>query len=553
MANKVEIIIEAVDKASKELKSVEKELGNVEQAGKKSSSMFSDMSGALVAVGVAAGAVGAGLMVAKKAFEFGKEGAQLALTEERFNRLAVSIGTTGDALMKDLGPAMGGMISKAEMMGAATDFMSLGLVKSHDEAIRLANVSGQLGMNMNQLVLTLTNKTTMRFDALGVKVDGFKEKVKELEKQGLSAEEAFNEAFLQQAEQQLELVGSAAGTAAGQFSVFEANIKNSMDEMKLGIMNALLPVIEAMNEYVVAQDALANALDAGVMTQKEYNKSQMLLAQGVDITTQATEELAREVEEAEEAMRAATSEASSFDAAMLLAAESGDGLTESVDEAGSTIMTANEAMKKYTETLLFNIAAASLTAEQALILATQMGLVDEKTVFAYESIAILNAELARTGDIEEYNRNVLMLRGNLDSLPRNITIKIGMQISTFGKGMSLTGTGATQWPTIPLPAVQGPPLPPPAPGSLEGKLKPGLAAGGPVTAGSPYIVGERGSPEMFVPDSDGTIYNRNQLGSGMEKEMQAQSNLLASISKSLSGMESGIIRGMRDAVELAAL
>jgi len=33
---------------------------------------------------------------------------------------------------------------------------------------------------------------------------------------------------------------------------------------------------------------------------------------------------------------------------------------------------------------------------------------------------------------------------------------------------------------------------------------PGLAAGGPVRAGSPYIVGERG-PELFVPNSSGTI------------------------------------------------
>jgi len=39
----------------------------------------------------------------------------------------------------------------------------------------------------------------------------------------------------------------------------------------------------------------------------------------------------------------------------------------------------------------------------------------------------------------------------------------------------------------------------------------GKAAGGPVSAGSPYIVGETG-PELFVPTGSGTIMNNNRLG-----------------------------------------
>ena len=42
-------------------------------------------------------------------------------------------------------------------------------------------------------------------------------------------------------------------------------------------------------------------------------------------------------------------------------------------------------------------------------------------------------------------------------------------------------------------------------------LLPGRAAGGPVSAGSPYIVGERG-PELFVPGRSGGIVPNNQLG-----------------------------------------
>jgi lambda family phage tail tape measure protein len=41
----------------------------------------------------------------------------------------------------------------------------------------------------------------------------------------------------------------------------------------------------------------------------------------------------------------------------------------------------------------------------------------------------------------------------------------------------------------------------------------GRAAGGPVSAGTPYIVGEKG-PELFMPTSSGTIVANNKLSSG---------------------------------------
>lgn len=48
--------------------------------------------------------------------------------------------------------------------------------------------------------------------------------------------------------------------------------------------------------------------------------------------------------------------------------------------------------------------------------------------------------------------------------------------------------------------------------SLLGVL-PGMASGGPVSANSPYIVGEVG-PELFIPNSNGTIVSNDKLTSG---------------------------------------
>ena len=41
---------------------------------------------------------------------------------------------------------------------------------------------------------------------------------------------------------------------------------------------------------------------------------------------------------------------------------------------------------------------------------------------------------------------------------------------------------------------------------------PGRAMGGPVSGGSPYVVGEKG-PELFVPHASGTIVPNNKMGS----------------------------------------
>jgi len=215
--------------------------------------------GATALAGIATAAV-----VMKKAFEFGKEGAQLQYMQERFDRLAVSVGTTGDVLLGKMKEATKGTLSDLEAMAAASDLLALGLAKDTDEAIRLATVQAGLAMDTTQLVLTLTNQTTMRFDQLGVSVDGFKEKVAELKETGLDANAAFKEAFLQQAEMQLDKVGNAADSAAGEYARLEANVKNATDAFKIHVSQGLLPVVEQMNRQFDAQKEEISLINMGV-------------------------------------------------------------------------------------------------------------------------------------------------------------------------------------------------------------------------------------------------------------------------------------------------
>jgi hypothetical protein len=212
-------------------------------------------------------ALTASAVAIQQMYKAAREGAALEYSKEKFDRLAQSIGTTADALMGELQVATKGTLSNFEAMALASDLLSLGLAKNSDEAVRLATVQSGLGMDLNQLVLTLTNQTTMRFDALGVSVDGFKERVAELEEQGYSANDAFQEAFLQQAEKQLLRVGNAADSTIGTFKRFEAATKDLGDEFKMAMAEGLEPYVKSM----------VDAMDAGEKMVKVQQSARKVL------------------------------------------------------------------------------------------------------------------------------------------------------------------------------------------------------------------------------------------------------------------------------------
>ena len=219
----------------------------------------------------------------KRAYEFAREGADLEYMASKFDNLTASIGTTTDALMKDLRSATEGTVSDMNLMTSATGFMALGLADSHDEVVRLTSVAGQLGMDMNELVLTLTNQTTRRFDQLGVSVAGFDEKVQALEATGMSANDAFNEAFLQQAEEQIERVGSVTEESIGSFMRFEASIGNLAKKMQtvatpvtesfISTLTDGINVMSGNSGWAEILDDVNDSVGKGIPTYENYRQS----------------------------------------------------------------------------------------------------------------------------------------------------------------------------------------------------------------------------------------------------------------------------------------
>jgi hypothetical protein len=274
----------------------------------------------------------------KKGYDFAREGAALDFTTVKFERLSQSIGTTSQFLLNDLRAATKGTYSDMQLMASATDLVALGLTKDHDETVRLASVSAGLNMDMNQLVLTLTNMTTMRFDALGVQVDGFDEKVKQLEATGMSTNDAFKEAFLQQAEAQLLKVGNAADTALGTFMKFEAQTANLKDEMKMLSAEALSPLIPVATDFVsVLNDdilAMQKMEEQGInwfTATREQTEAIYAQIEAERTATDTTKELAAAVQvakQSEEELAAAAKLVSQENQSFLgVLGQSGDALT----------------------------------------------------------------------------------------------------------------------------------------------------------------------------------------------------------------------------------
>lgn len=192
----------------------------------KAKTAFGNLKSAILPIGVALGAVA---VAAKAALESFKRGAELELARSRFENLTASIGTTADVMLTKMRDATRGMISDAELMASGSDIISLGLAKTEEQAVRLASVVGQLGWDMQQVILTFANNSTMRLDALGLSVADVTARAKELEAAGYSMDEAFDLAVIEAGEKKLGLLGSAADTTAGKIKQLEAMWANARD------------------------------------------------------------------------------------------------------------------------------------------------------------------------------------------------------------------------------------------------------------------------------------------------------------------------------------
>jgi hypothetical protein len=582
MAN-VQIVLSALNNASSSITKVKADIKQLGDSGKTAEGgvkgLGAALGGAWTTALAAAGAIAAVGAAIGKTYEIAKEGAELEYAEDRFNNLAIAAGTAADVLLGDMREATKGMMSDAELVASGADLMALGLAKSHDEVVRLTSVAGALNMNMNQLVLTLTNQTTMRFDALGVSVDGFQEKVKALEAAGLSANDAFKEAFLQQAEEQILKVGSAADSSIGAFQRMEAAQANYFNALKAdlveagtwwaqfweGVYNDNLSV-RAYNSLIDQANALGintRAIEMAVLGGEDYVKTMLegtglryqdmkVTADQIEQNKAAVDALGEQVKYQSEmnVMRSRGTNANyEYSASEKLVADAGQAAAEAAVAVADATNNADMAMRSYTESLLFKIASEGLSEQAAYDLAIAMGLVDQNTVAATEQTNIYK-QMLDAGVITQTQYNLLVkdLADDIENLPEGKTLEIDDNIDEVLADLKDLET----WKSKPIPvklsldtsAVDGY-RPPTKYGTVayQPNQLAGQAVGGSVNAGNPYNWQEYGyRGEVFVPSADGFVLSRADAERALARALYGGGSAIdpAAIGKAVAQAMSGV-------------
>lgn len=508
-------VIERVNKKIGETRKETQALApGIEQARMKMTDFVSTNAG-LIAV-----LTGSALAL-KKLYETARQGAELEYTIAKFDRLAQSVGSTSDALLGKLRTATRGTLSDMEAMALATDLLSLGLAKNADEAVRLAAVQSGLGMDMNQLVLTLTNQTTMRFDALGVSVDGFDEKVKELKATGMDTNAAFKEAFLQQAEDQLEKVGNAADESIGSFRRFEAQWKNTMDRVKVDTAVTLAPLIESMAKGLEANNKYAKALEISGMSQREFNyraqESGMTVGDYID-----------SIIEADLATQSFTESTKSSETQLALTAEALKEITDVNKTMLSLIGDIQAAEENYQKTSA-DLVADKIELEQKRAEEVAKGwATDWEKVKEYDDALAENSAKVQENkdDYAEANAEILsglverklMQDGVLDDAEFEWLVKKRQEWGLYSEEsaaaarkvwqeadhitQSIANIPSNKTVTVTMQTLGGY-----SQGSTEYNriAYAGRDAGGQGAAGSAYVVSPAASPEVFIPNQGGSF------------------------------------------------
>ena len=229
---------------------IELDTSGVDAGLKKTQSALGQFGGmaskAMLGIGVAVAGVSSAVAVMGKAWQTFERGAQIDAMENRFERLADSIGSSGDVLMSRLKEATNGMMTSAQLMENATDIMSLGLGKTEDQTVRLASVVGKLGWDMSQTVLTFANNSKMRLDALGLSVEDVEKRTAALRETGMSLDTAFDLAVIEAGEAKIELLGDASQTTAGKLQILKTAVAEARDAFATTFTDELVGQIEAV-------------------------------------------------------------------------------------------------------------------------------------------------------------------------------------------------------------------------------------------------------------------------------------------------------------------
>ena len=236
MTNVVEIIIKATDQASKQLKSTESSLDGFAKS----------------ASAAAAGAVAIGVAY-KKAFDLGREGAQIAQTNESFSLLLEKVGAAPDLLnqlsaaSKDTISDMDLMSSTATLLAGASGDLATELANATPRLLEIAKAANKLNPALgtttqmyNSIAVGVKRAQPLILDNLGLTIKVGEANEAMAASLGKTADEltateksqAILNATLEAGDTLINQVGGSTDSATDSFDQLETEVKNLVDTLK---------------------------------------------------------------------------------------------------------------------------------------------------------------------------------------------------------------------------------------------------------------------------------------------------------------------------------
>jgi hypothetical protein len=226
-------------------------------------------------------------------------------------------------------------------------------------------------------------------------------------------------------------------------------VKNTIGQAVVPVLNDLLGAINdtktALDEQKDVTDEYYQLLEAGIIVSDDAAESTNGYERAMRDGKPSVDEMRDAVEKAKDALQLEGEKAlaaaqayeekynPSASEAMIASQKFGDMLNTNTSPALDTIAQklgdADALMQAYNNKLIYNAISANLTAEQQVILAEKMGLIDDATYLAYAGVESLNKiyDLNKDGAVTgaevtlEYLDALAKWQGQMEAIPDNQT------------------------------------------------------------------------------------------------------------------------------------
>lgn len=257
--NEIRILIRAINQSSKVFKEVE---GNF---------------AALAKSAVAAGAILTAFAVAvKKAYDFGKEGAQIERLREAGTKLAASYGTDMEEAVLRIKAASHGAITANAAVSESNRAMLLNVARDSDTIAKLVEIAAIRGRvaglsaqeAFDRITLGIGRLSTRILDDIGIVVDGetaYAEYGKAIGKVAddlteAEKRQALTNAIIEDGNELLKQTGGVTDDAANAFERFETHITDATNSLKQHISEGVAPLIRSLDILLFKQNDYNNAI-----------------------------------------------------------------------------------------------------------------------------------------------------------------------------------------------------------------------------------------------------------------------------------------------------